>query len=288
MVAPPAAGRRRETPRRHRTAPARVLMYLVSAVLLAFLMAPSLVVVLVSFSSSPYLQFPPPGFSLQWYREYLGDRAWMSATRVSLQVAALTTVLATTMGTMAAFGLVRGRFRGRQAVSSLLLAPLAVPQIVVAVGIYGLYADLRLIGNWLAISVAHTVLALPLVILTVGASLRNFDTRLEQAALSLGANRWQAIRYVTLPIIRPATVAAAFFAFIVSFDELIIAMFIGGVRMTLPKKMFDNILVEIDPTIAAISTLLIVLSCLVLAGAYLLGRPAGALPGQARRRQENG
>lgn len=229
-----------------------------------FLMAPLLIVFPISFSSANYLQFPPPGWSLRWYEAYLSDYAWMDATWRSLKVGVVTMVLATILGTMLAFSLVRGRYAGRGVLGQVANTPLLVPTIIYSVAVYGLFAQMRLIGMWWGIVLAHTVLAIPYVTIMVSAALRTVDPRLEQAAVGLGASRFTAIRRVTLPIIRPAIISAMFLAFISSFDELVVAMFIGGVNMTLPKKMFDNIVNEIDPTIAAVSVLQILLVCICL------------------------
>jgi ABC-type spermidine/putrescine transport system permease subunit II len=257
----PEAPRPRRKPRR----PAwRLLLYAHCGLVFAFLVLPILVVALVSFSSSPYLVFPPPGFSLRWYEDYFGDPIWIDATIRSVKVAVATTALATTLGGLLAFSLVRGRYPGRAIVNQISVAPLIVPSIVYSVSIYGLFASLKLIGEWPAIALAHTVHTLPFVVLIVGAALRTFDVAQEQAAIGLGASRLEAIARVTLPQIRPALVSAAFLVFVSSFDELVIAMFLGGARMTLPKKMFDNIMNDIDPTIAAVSVLQIVLVLIVL------------------------
>ena len=254
----------------------QLLLYVYCGLVFAFLMLPMLIVALVSFSSSPYLVFPPPGFSLRWYHEYFNDPIWIDATIRSFYVAGLTTVLATTLGTLLAFSLVRGQYPGRAIVDQLSLAPLIVPSIVYSVAIYSFFASWRLIGHWPAIALAHMVHTLPFVVLIVGAALRTFDMSQEHAAIGLGAGRLQAILRVTLPQIRPALISAAFLVFISSFDELVIAMFLGGSKMTLPKKMFDNIMNDIDPTIAAASTLQIVLVVIAITVSARFG--TGAKP----------
>jgi putative spermidine/putrescine transport system permease protein len=241
------------------------------ALVLFFLVFPVFVVVPVSFSSAKYLQFPPPGWSLQWYENYLIRPGWVDATFLSIRVALVTTVLATILGTAASLALVRGRFPGRNAINSFMVSPLVVPTIIVAIGIYFFYARVRLVGHPLGLSLAHTALALPFVITNVSATLHGFDERLEYAAMNLGANRWQTFRRVTLPIIRPGVFAGALFAFITSFDELIVALFVSGTgAVTLPRKMWDGLRQEIDPTIAAVSTVLIAFSIAILLTAELL------------------
>jgi putative spermidine/putrescine transport system permease protein len=245
-----------------------------TALVFAFLMLPLLIVFPISFSSSSYLRFPPPGLSLRWYQAYLHDPVWIDATLRSLKIATVTTGLATLLGTLLAFSIVRGRYWGREAVNQLAALPIIVPTIVYSIAVYGLFAQLKLIGLWQGIALAHTVYAIPFVTIIVSAGLRTFDIAQEQAAMGLGASRLTAVRRVTLPQIRPSLVSAAFLAFIASFDELVIAMFLGGSNMTLPKKMFDNILLEIDPTIAAVSVLKITLVSLLLLLATRFG--AGA------------
>src|SRR5262249_32591016 len=181
------------------------------------------------------------------------------------------------VGMPLAFSLVRGRYVGRTLLDRLAIAPMIVPTIIISVAIYGIFAKLRLIGAWYGIALAHTILALPFVIIILGAALRGLDESLEQAALGLGASRWLAIRRVTLPEIRPSIVTAAVLAFITSFDELVVAMFLAGSQMTLPKKMFDNIRIEIDPTIAAVSVLQILIITIALLIAQRLGRGATAM-----------
>ncbi len=259
-----------------RVRPWRIGLYAWCGAVFFFLMAPLIVVFPISFSSSAYLQFPPPGWSLQWYRAYIDDPVWIDSTVRSLKVAAATTVLSTVLGTLLAFSIVRGRYWGKSVVNQLSLLPLIVPVIVYSIAVYGLFAQLRLIGDWYAIVLGHTVHAIPFVLIVVGAALRTYDVNYELAAMSLGASRWTAVRRITLPQIRPALVSAMFLAFISSFDELVVAMFLGGSNMTLPKKMFDNIINAIDPTIAAVSVLQIVLVTALLVVVSRLG--AGASP----------
>ena len=249
----------------------RVILWIFVAIVLLYLVFPVFVVIPVSFSSAKYLQFPPPGWSLQWYQNYFERPGWVPATFVSIRVAIITTILATVLGTAASLALVRGRFPGRNAINSFMVSPLVVPGIIVAIGIYFFYAQAKLVGNPLGLALAHTALALPFVVTNVSATLHGFDERLEYAAMNLGANRWQTFRRVTLPIIRPGVFAGALFAFIVSFDELIVALFVSGSgAVTLPRKMWDSLRQEIDPTIAAVSTILITLSIMILLAAELL------------------
>lgn len=237
----------------------QVLLRTVVGLTFAFLLLPLLVLVPISFSSGTYLRFPPPGFSLKWYARYLNDAGWIDATWRSLEIGMATTVLSLAIGIPLAFGLVRGIFRGRKLIESGISSPMIVPHIVISIAIYGLYSRLGLIGEWYGVAVAHTILALPFVVIVLVAGLRGFDTNLELAARGLGASPLKAACTVTLPILSPSVVSAAFLAFITSFDELVVAMFLAGANMTLPKKMFDTIQADIEPTVAAVSVLQIVL-----------------------------
>ena len=258
--------------RRRRTRPGRILLGTVCALIFAFLILPLVIVFPLSVSSAPYLEFPPPGFSWRWYENYFGDPVWIAATWRSLKIATAAMLLSLLVGTPLAFSLVRGRYPGRVVLERLAAAPMIVPAIILSVAVYGLFAKLKLIGAWYGIALAHTVLALPFVVIVLGAGLKGFDESLEAAALGLGASRWQAVWRVTLPQIRPSLVSAAVLAFITSFDELVVAMFLAGSEMTLPKKMFDNIRMEIDPTIAAVSVLQILLIALAVILSQRFGR----------------
>lgn len=250
---------------------ATILLWIVVTIILLFLVFPVFVVVPVSFSSAKYLQFPPPGWSLQWYQNYLDRPGWVPATFLSIRVAIVVSILATVLGTAASLALVRGKFPGKSAINSFMVSPLVVPAIIVAIGIYFFYAQVRLVGNELGLILAHTALAFPFVVTNVSATLQGFDERLEYAAMNLGANRWRTFWRVTLPIIRPGVFAGALFAFITSFDELIVALFISGSgAVTLPRKMWDSLRQEIDPTIAAVSTVLILVSIVILFTAELV------------------
>jgi putative spermidine/putrescine transport system permease protein len=262
-------------PRRSRRAIpwARIVLGIFSALVILYLVAPVLIVIPMSFSAAKYLSFPPPGLSLQWYENFFARSDWTSATIQSIRVAFMVMVLSTVLGVAASLALVRASFPGKEIVNLIIVSPLVVPAIIVAIAIYGLYVQLRLVQTFWGLVLAHTVLAIPYVIVNVSATLRGFDIRLEQAAQSLGANGWQTFRHVTLPLISPGIFAGAVFAFIASFDELIVALFIAGARgRTLPMRMFEGLRMEIDPTIAAVSSMLITFSVLVLASAELVRR----------------
>lgn len=253
--------------------PGRVLLRGVSLAILLFLSLPVLLVIPMSFGESTFLEFPPRALSLRWYQTYLGNAPWIWATWRSLQVGLLTMGLSTVLGTAAAVGLARVQFPGKTAVNALILSPIVVPKMVFAIGIYFLYARLDLVGTVTGLVVSHTVLAVPLVVVTVTAALQGVDVRLEQAALTLGAPPWRAFLRVTFPAIRAGILSGALFAFITSFDELIVALFVTGtLYTTLPKKMWDDMLFNVTPTIAAVSSLVIAVTTLLFLLSALLLR----------------
>ncbi|RZN07868.1 ABC transporter permease [Bradyrhizobium genosp. SA-3] len=251
--------------------PIRLLRGTIVGLLLLFLAFPIVVVCLVSFSSASYLTFPPPAFSFKWYVAYLGNAEWMEATWLSVWIAACVVLLSTTLGTLSAIGITRLPPPLRVLTTGLILSPMIVPVIVLAIGIYYVYSRYGLVGTPIAIVLAHTCLAVPFVVTSVSASLAGIDHRLEQAALSLGATPSGTFWQVTLPLIRPGVLVGALFAFITSFDELVVALFLSGSgAVTLPRRMWDDLLYEINPTIAAISTLTIVLAAVMLVAAHFL------------------
>ena len=240
-------------------------VYLLCGFVLLFMIFPIFIVIPISFSSSLYLEFPPKGFSFQWYRKFFNSYEWTSSLFISIQVAVATTILATVFGTLASFSLVRGRFRGKEALYPFLLSPMVIPIIIFAIACYFFFSKLHLIGTKIGLIGAHTILAIPFVIINVSATLKGFDINLEKAAMNLGAHPIQAFLRVTFPLIRPGIIAGALFAFITSFDEIVIAMFISGTSaVTLPKRMLEGIRTEINPTISAVSTIEIVAVIIIL------------------------
>lgn len=245
-----------------------------------FLIFPVLIIVPVSFSAGSFLSFPPPGWSLQWYERLFSRADWLNSAWLSIWIALVVTVLSTILGTAGAYGLVRGKFPGQKLLVAFILSPLIIPGIIVAIAVYFFYARLKLVGSSLAIAVAHTALAVPFVVVNVSASLYGFDRRLEQAASNLGAGALTTFRLVTLPIIRPGIAAGALFAFISSFDELIVALFIAGpTQTTLPLRMWESMRNSIEPTIAAVSVLAVLVSVsLFLTASWLQMRARTTLP----------
>jgi putative spermidine/putrescine transport system permease protein len=256
----------------------RAALGIVAVLTLVFLVAPVFVVFPLSFSASPYLEFPPSGFSLQWYGRYFDSDKWTTATVLSVEIALGTTALALLLGIPAAFGLVRGEFRGKGLLVAFFMAPIIIPYIITAIAVYFLFAHLGLVGTRLGLLAAHTLLALPKVVIIVAAALKGFDRTLERASLSLGAGPLATFRRVTFPVIRPAVVTAALFAFLTSFDELILSMFITGpTAVTLPKRMWDAVRLEIDPTIAAASSLIIAVAVVILVSTEVLRRRSASI-----------
>ena len=256
---------------------ARRLLWAYCVVTLIFLCAPMAIVVVVSFNATEYIQFPPRTWSFRWYENYFRARQWLEPTLLSLRVAAVTMVCSTVLGTTAAIGLTRGRFRGRRALEFFFVSPMVVPTIVLAIGLYLLFARFRLVGQPLALYLAHTVVAAPLVIVIVSAALKTTDPAIELAARSLGAGYFRTLWHVTLPAILPAVISGAAFAFLVSFDEVVLAIFLGGpTTTTLPKRMWESVRFEIDPTLTAISTLLVLIPIVLFAGVELVRRSLAA------------
>ncbi len=251
----------------------RLWLYILCGLVLFYLVVPTLLVIPMSFSGSRFLSFPPETWSVRWYKAYFNSAEWRAATSVSLQAAAWTTVVATVTGTLAAYGLHCSRMRITKHLSVLLVLPMIIPVILLAVGIFMLFAPLQLNSSLTGLVLSHSTLAIPLVLITVTAGMRNFDLNQEQVARSLGASRPKAFLTVTLPQIRNSVVSAALLSFVVSLDEVVIALLIaGGDMATLPRRMFLALRDEIDPTIASISTILILLSILLLGLSQFLDR----------------
>jgi len=258
-------------PEGQRIGPGTIALVALAALTLVFLIAPVVIILIVSFSSAEYLSFPPPHLSLRWYERFLGASEWRGAILVSAEVAGLTTLFATLLGLAASLALVRGRFRYKNAVYALLLSPMIVPTIITAIALYFFFVKLKATGSVLAMALGHTVLALPVVVIIVAATLQGFDRRLELAALSLGASRLLAFRRITLPLIAPGVLSAALFAFLTSFDELLIPLFLSGSEVqTLTVRVWNSLLLEVDPTITAVSSFLIAVTATVLGASAVL------------------
>lgn len=241
---------------------------------LIFLLLPIVAIVPLSFSSSSFLVYPVPDWSLRWYRELFESAEWMRAAKNSFIVAPAATLIATALGTMAAVGLARVRFPGKSVLLSMLIAPMIVPIVVVGVGTYLFFARLGLSDSYAGLILVHAALGTPFVLTTVSATLQGFDMNLVRASASLGAAPLETFRRVTLPLIAPGVVSGALFAFATSFDEVVVTLFLAGpAQVTLPRQMFTGIRENITPVIAAVATLLIVFTTgLMLALEWLRGR----------------
>jgi len=246
-------------------------LWVISGASVFFLIVPVLLLVPMSFGSAEIIEFPPTRFCLDQYRKFFSHPVWQSAVLNSLQVASLTAIASTTLGLLASIALVWGKFKGKGFVTGFILSPMIVPLIVLGLAYYVFLAKLGLIGTKLGLVIAYTPLTLPFSVLPISATLRGFDRSLENAALNLGANRFQTFMKITVPIIRPGVITGALFAFMIAFDEVVIALFIcGSTAVTLPKKMWDVIRYEIEPMLPAISTLLLLLAVVFLVTTGLL------------------
>lgn len=252
-------------------------------IVVLFIAAPIVIVIPMSFSNARSLQFPPPGYWFGYYRAYFSDMDWLIPTWNSILIASATTLLTMALVVPATFALVRHRFRGKGVADLMMLMPMAVPHIVMAVGYYSYFGNLGLVHSHLGVILAHTCLSVPIAFLVLSANLKGFDRNLERAAQSLGASPSRTFLHITLPILRPGLIISALFAFIQSFDETVVAIFISGRdAATLPRKMFDSIRQEADPVIAVISTLLFVLVLAGIAAPYLASALRSRVPKPSR------
>lgn len=259
----------------------RLWLYGLCGVIMIFLVVPTFIVIPMSFSASRYLEFPPKAFSLRWYETFFASSEWMLATRTSLITGFLTALLTTPMGTLAAYGMHVSQGKFVRVAFVVLLTPMMVPVILVAVGLFYVYAQLGLLYSVTGLVIAHSMIALPLVVIVVGSALKTFDFAQERAARSLGAPRWHAFMTVTLPQIKFSVLTAALLAFLTSFDEVVVAMFVsGGDNPTLTRNMFNALRDEIDPTIAAISTLMIAITTTALVITQVIGGRSKGASGQ--------
>jgi putative spermidine/putrescine transport system permease protein len=245
--------------------PWRILRAIVCCIVAVWLLAPLAVVVVISFSSAPFLQFPPPGFSPRWYDQLFSTPAWTNSLLVSVEIMVPAALVATALGTAASYALVRGRVPGARLVMACLMLPIIVPGMITAAALFGVYRGLGLNGTLTGLIIGHTVLCLPYVAATVTSALRVQDARLEQAAATLGAPPWATFRHVTLPLILPAVLSSLLVAMILSFDELIVSLFVSSARVRpVAVQMWSNLLGDFDPTIAAIASVCFLLALLVL------------------------
>lgn len=243
---------------------------LMGGLVVAVLILPIVVVMIISFSSASYLTFPPPGFSLRWYEQFFSDSNWMRAFWTSALIATVSAIIAVGLGTCAALGIVRGNVRGKSAIMLLLVSPIIVPPVVLGLSLYTLFLKFDLVGSVFGLAAAHAIGGLPIVVVILAAALQGVDSRLEQAASVHGASSLTVLRLVTLPAIAPGLAAATFFAFLHSFDELVLTLFLSSAQLkTLPLMLWGDINYRLNPVLAVVSTL----EVLLVVGGLFLARP---------------
>ena len=240
-----------------------------------FLLLPSLIVLPMSFGDKDEFEFPPKRLSFYLYEKYFNESTWMATTWTSFKIAICTMIVSLVLGVAASYALARGSdFRGKRIATAALMSPMFVPHIAVALALYLYFSYLRVSGTLLSLVLSHTALIIPFVMVTAFAGLRHVDRNLEIAAAVMGAGRFTILRRVTLPLLMPTILSAALFAFLLSFDEVVVSYFIAGVQyQTLPVKMYSSIHWEISPVLAAVSSLLTLLSLAVCLVAAAWSRP---------------
>jgi putative spermidine/putrescine transport system permease protein len=249
----------------------QALLLIAATPIFLYLVLPSFVVVPMALTKGQLIKFPPDWISLHSFSDYFNDAQWIAATMTSFKVAGVAMVIACVTGALAALALHGPKSAGKGVIVSLLLAPIVIPLVVLALADYLLFARFQLVGNWLAIGLAHSLLVTPYVFITVQASLVGLDPALVRSARSLGAGPLSLLRYVYWPVVRPGIAAGAIFAFAVSFDEVVIALFLQGPEaITLPVKMFTSIQYDLTPKIAAVASLLLCVAALALTAQSLL------------------
>jgi putative spermidine/putrescine transport system permease protein len=255
------------------------LLWAFTGAVLIFLVVPQLIAIPISFSSTRTLIFPPHGLSTQWYANFV-TAEWLRPAVTSIVVATVVSIGATLLGALAGVGVVRGLGpHAAGAVTVVLLLPLLIPTVVAAVGLYLIFAPLRLTDSVAGLILAHTTLALPFAFAVMSGHMRSLDSTYERAAASLGAGRYAVLRRIVFPLVRPGVFVALFFTLLFSFDEAVVAIFLSGIRVkTLPRRMFEALLLESDPTVGVVATLSLVLSIAVLMVSARLGRAAGTGP----------
>ncbi|HUE45508.1 MAG TPA: ABC transporter permease [Aestuariivirgaceae bacterium] len=254
-----------------------------------FLIAPIIVFIPLSFNAEPYftytrgmLTFDPAAYSLRWYDEFFSSTSWLTSVRNSVFIATFATLIATTLGTLAALGLSRKHMPFRGIIMGLLISPMIVPLIISAAGMFFFYSSIGLAGTFPGVIMAHAALGTPFVVITVTATLVGYDHSLSRAAASLGANSTTIFRKVTMPLILPGVISGALFAFITSFDEIVIVLFVAGIEQrTIPREMWSGIREQISPTILAVATILVLVSIALLTTVELLRRRTERMRGIA-------
>jgi putative spermidine/putrescine transport system permease protein len=244
--------------------PWRIAVNTTAVAILIFLVLPSLIVVPISFGDANEIVFPPKGFSLILFERFFSEPGWVDTAWVSFRVAVWTTMISVCLGVPAAYALARGRFPGKQFLGIFLLSPIMIPHVVIALSLFVYYVHINLSHGMLRLICAHVVATLPFIIVTSHAGMKNIDPALEQAATIMGAGKMTVLFRVTIPLLIPSIVSGSLFAFLISFDEVIISWFVSKAQYnTLPVKMFSSIQWETSPVLASISTMLTGLSLLI-------------------------
>ncbi len=257
-----------------------VTFRVICCLIFAFLIIPIIVIIPLSFNSEPYFTYPMPGFSLRWYEEFFTSPQWILGLQNSVIVGIFATLVATVLGTLAALGLNRAEYPGKSTILAVLISPIIVPIVITAAGMFYFYAKLGLTGTLAGLVFAHATIGVPFVVITVSATLAGFDYNLIRAGASLGGDPLRVFHKVTLPLILPGVVAGALFAFITSWDELVIAIFLAGTEEhTLPRRMWSGIRELLSPTIMAVATMLIMISIGLMVVMELLRRRGERLRG---------
>ncbi len=257
-----------------------VAFRVICCLIFAFLFVPIIVIIPLSFNSEPYFTYPMPGFSLRWYEEFFTSPQWLLGLQNSIIVGIFATLVATVLGTLAALGLNRAEYPGKSTILAVLISPIIVPIVITAAGMFYFYAKLGLTGTLAGLVFAHATIGVPFVVITVSATLAGFDYNLIRAGASLGGDPLRVFFRITLPLILPGVVAGALFAFITSWDELVIAIFLAGTEEhTLPRRMWSGIRELLSPTIMAVATMLIMTSVLLMIVMELLRRRSERLRG---------
>ena len=255
--------------------PWRVLLAVAGVVIVVYLIAPMLVIIPMGLTSAEILSWPPEGVSTRWFEKMVGDPQWSRGFLNSAQVAVLTAIVATVLGTLGALGMVRGRFPGKSLANGLILSPLVVPVVIIAIGFFSFFARVKLQVSLLGLVLAHTALAVPFVVVNVATVLRTMDRNLELAAANLGADPVRTFWRVTLPIILPGVVTGALFAFITSWDEVVVSIFMTSARFrTLPVEMWEQVRQVVDPTVAAVATTVMAVTTAMLLLVFVVRRQA--------------
>jgi len=261
-------------------APGTLLLKFAAWAVLAFLMLPILVVIPLSFNAEPFFSFTPgmlrldaDAYSTKWYGAVFESNSWLLAIRNSLLIGAGATLIATVLGTIAAMGLASPHMPWRRPITALLLAPMIVPLIIVAAGMFFFYTRFNLVATFTGVIIAHAALGVPFVVLTVTATLSGFDHSLYQAGINLGASPLRVFRDIVVPVIRPGVISGALLAFVTSFDEVVLVLFLAGPEQnTIPRRMFSGLREQIDPSILAVASLLILMSAALLCTLEILRR----------------